>query len=128
MLLTAEPLGTMEKSERGAAGSASVSPGRPPRAGKAPRREKEHSPSSRGRRPRASKTVRLPETSGKKEKAKRERAEVEEEVKVEEERDGAVKSTVVDVDSVREKEGREDNEESMGLLESEWQEDGKSWP
>ncbi|KAM3876280.1 podocin-like [Diretmus argenteus] len=92
----------MEKPERGAE-SSHVDPGRPPRPRKTPGREREASVPARGHRPpRGSKAG---TTRGRKE------------VKVEE-KDGKVKSTVVDVDNVRE------NEENLGLLEMEEQEDG----
>ncbi|KAM4629857.1 podocin [Polymixia lowei] len=125
MLLTTKPRGGPE-STAGGAESMPVYPSRPQRAGETSRRERERGPSASARehRPKASKMARLPETHHKKERMKKERAETEE-VRVEEVKGGTVKCTVVDVDSVREKEpGEEEEEESLVLLETNQHEEG----
>ncbi|KAI1891900.1 hypothetical protein AGOR_G00148480 [Albula goreensis] len=99
-----------------------ASHGRSPRERKGPKRD--NSPVSGERRHRASKAGKLPQKAGKNKGLKTE-PEVEA-ARAEELEKGSDKprSTVVNVDSVRDAEGEEETEESLGLLEQEWQEGG----
>lgn len=112
MLFAAEPPASMEK-------SSNAHPSHPPRSRMTPRRERGALVPPRSHRQRQSKTCRLPEaTSGRKEKEKPETNEVA----VERETGVKVQTTVVDIDSVREDEVKEEN---LVLLEAAEQEDGK---
>ncbi|XP_036375374.1 podocin [Megalops cyprinoides] len=100
----------------------SASPRRSAKEGRGAKRDS--SPASKGRRNKASKSGKRPENMGKKEGEKREPEG--EAAKAEEPEQGAAKphSTVVNVDSVRDGDRGEDTEESLGLLEQEWQGEG----
>lgn len=92
-----------------------------------PRKERERGAMvpPRSYRQRPSKTGRDPEPSSvRKERLQKEKQETHE-VMAEQETEGKVKSTVVDIDSVREDEVKEEN---LGLLEAAEQEDGKWKP
>lgn len=108
MFLTAEPAGTMGK-------SSNVHPGHPPQSRRKDRERGALVP-PRSQRQRASKAGRLPEASVQ----TMENPETNE-GKVEQKTEVKVKSTVVDIDSVRGV-----NEENLGLLEAAEQEDSKS--
>ncbi|KAM6962491.1 podocin [Aplochiton taeniatus] len=92
--------------------------------GKAAKREREHSTSTKRQRPSGNKTKRPSEQPGSKKSSIKENQSPEE-LTVKGEIDGVGKSsfTVVDVDNVREKE-EEEKEESLGLLETDWHEEG----
>lgn len=80
---------------------------------------------SRSHRQKASKAGRLPETSsGRKERPQKEKPETNE-VKSDQETEVKLKTTVVDIDSVRDDEVKEEN---LGMLEAAEQEDGESKP
>ncbi|XP_070688529.1 podocin [Pempheris klunzingeri] len=103
--------------------SSNVTHSHPPKPRTMPRKERERGamvpPRSHKQRP--SRAGRVPEASSvKKERQQKEKPETNE-VKVEQEIDVKVKSTVVDIDSVREDEVKEEN---LGLLETAEQEDG----
>ncbi|KAM9358581.1 podocin [Symphorus nematophorus] len=103
--------------------SSSVHPSHPPRSRMTPRKERERGAMvpPRGHRQRPSKTGRVPEASSvRKERLRKEQPEKNEGT-LEQETDVKVKSTVVDIDSVREDEVKE---ELLGLLEAAEQEDG----
>ncbi|XP_007240131.2 podocin [Astyanax mexicanus] len=95
---------------------ASLKPVHPPRTS---RTKKDTTPIAKERAHKASRSVKLQEPPRRKEKTKRQGEEEEEE-----RNDGAVvsSSTVVNVDSVRER-TKEEREELLGLLESEWHEE-----
>ncbi|KAL7397644.1 hypothetical protein ABVT39_025649 [Epinephelus coioides] len=96
--------------------SSNVQPGLPPRSRMTPRKEKESraSVAPRSHRQRPSKAGRAPEaSSGRKERQQKEKPETNE-MKVEQETEVKVRSTVVDIDSVRDNEVKEEN---LGLLE-----------
>ncbi|KAM7388053.1 hypothetical protein PAMP_024254 [Pampus punctatissimus] len=115
MLLSAEPPASMEK-------SSNIHPSNPQRSRMVPRknRDKKTSVLPKSQHPKASEAGRLPETSSvRKERLKKEKPETNE-VTVEQETEVKVKSTVVDIDSVRE----QVNEENLGLLEAAEEEDG----
>lgn len=103
--------------------SSDVHPSHAARPTTVPRKDRERGalvPPKR-QHPKASKAGRLPEASSvRKERPKKEKSETNE-VTVEQETEVKVKSTVVDIDSVREKV----NEENTGLLEAA-EEDGES--
>lgn len=86
-----------------------------------PKKERESGASvpPRSHRQRPSKAGRVPEASVRKERLQKPEAK---EVKVEQDTEVKVRSTVVDIDSVREDEVKEEN---LGLLEAAEQEDGK---
>ncbi|XP_075944768.1 podocin [Anarhichas minor] len=116
MLFTAEPPATMDK-------SSDLHPGLPSRSRMTPKRERESGafvpPRSHRRRP--LKAGRVPgATSVRKERLQREKLETNE-VKVEQETEVKVRTTVVDIDSVRDKEVKEEN---LGLLEAAEPEEG----
>ncbi|XP_054459383.1 podocin [Anoplopoma fimbria] len=116
MLFTAEPPASMEK-------SSNVQPGLPSRSRTTPRRERESGASvpPRSHRQRPSKAGRDPGASSvRKERLQKEKLETNE-VKVELETEVKVRSTVVDIDSVRDNEVKEEN---LGLLEAAEQEEG----
>ncbi|XP_017556821.1 podocin [Pygocentrus nattereri] len=96
-----------------------LKPEHPPRPG---RTKRETTPMARERKHKANKSVKLQEPHRRKEKVKGEESG-EEDVN-EDKKDGAVmsRSTVVNVDSVRER-AKEESEELLGLLESEWHEE-----
>ncbi|KAF3835305.1 hypothetical protein F7725_027863 [Dissostichus mawsoni] len=101
-----------------------IHPGLPPRSRMTPRKERESGASVPliSHRQRPSKAGRVPEASSvRKERQKKEKKTETNEVKVEQETEVKVSSTVVDIDSVREEEVKEDN---LGLLEAAEQEDG----
>ncbi|CAN9500337.1 unnamed protein product [Ophioblennius macclurei] len=93
-------------------------PGHPP-----PRRAKETDAfvSQRNQRHRAPKSNRHPEAQARKGRGQKEKTEKKEEVKMELEKEQKLKPTVVDIDSVRDDQVKEEN---LGLLESAEQEDG----
>uniref|UniRef100_A0A8B9K5D4 Podocin n=1 Tax=Astyanax mexicanus TaxID=7994 RepID=A0A8B9K5D4_ASTMX len=95
---------------------ASLKPVHPPRTS---RTKKDTTPIAKERAHKASRSVKLQEPPRRKEKTKRQGEE-----EGEERNDGAVvsSSTVVNVDSVRER-TKEEREELLGLLESEWHEE-----
>ncbi|XP_029284722.1 LOW QUALITY PROTEIN: podocin [Cottoperca gobio] len=100
-----------------------VHPDLPPRSRMPPRKERESGASvpPRSHRQRPSKAGRVPEASSvRKERRQMEKPETNVE-KVELETEVKVRSTVVDIDSVREDEVKEEN---LGLLEAAEQEDG----
>ncbi|XP_049910890.1 podocin isoform X3 [Epinephelus moara] len=110
MLLTAEPPASMEN-------SSNVQPGLPPRSRMTPRKEKESrvTVAPRSHRQRPSKVGRAPEaSSGRKERQQKEKPETND-MKLEQETEVKVRSTVVDIDSVRDNEVKEEN---LGLLEA----------
>lgn len=87
-----------------------------------PRKERGASVPPRSHRQRQSKTGWIPEAiSVRKQRLQKEKPETNE-VAVEQETGVKVKSTVVDIDSVREDEVKQEN---LGLLEAAEQEDGK---
>ncbi|XP_072516861.1 podocin [Salminus brasiliensis] len=94
-----------------------LKPEHPPRPG---RTKKETTAMARERTHKAGRSVKLQEPPRRKEKTKMK----EEETGQEDRKDGVVvsSSTVVNVDSVRER-TKEESEELLGLLESEWHED-----
>ncbi|KAL6469382.1 hypothetical protein MHYP_G00229060 [Metynnis hypsauchen] len=96
-----------------------LKPEHPPRPG---RTKRETTPMARERKHKANKSVKLQEPHRRKEKVKGEESGEEDMNK--DKKDGAVmsRSTVVNVDSVRER-AKEENEELLGLLESEWHEE-----
>ncbi|XP_042340152.1 podocin [Plectropomus leopardus] len=104
MLFTAEPPASMEKASK-------VHSSLPPRSRMTPRKERESGASvpPRSHRQRPSKA-----SSVRKERPQKEKLETNE-VKVEQDTEVKVKSTVVDIDSVREEEVKEEN---LGLLEA----------
>ncbi|XP_037624781.1 podocin isoform X2 [Sebastes umbrosus] len=111
-----EPPASMER-------SSDVNPGLPQRSRMTPRKERESGASAlpRSHRQRPSKAGRVPEASSvRKERLQKEKPETHE-LKVEQETEVKVRSTVVDIDSVREDEVKEEN---LGLLEAAEQEDG----
>ncbi|XP_060890099.1 podocin [Labrus mixtus] len=101
--------------------SSIVRPSLPPRPKLMPRKERERGASvpRRSHRERPSKDGRVPETLS----SKKERLEKPEtnDMKVEQETEVKVKTTVVDIDSVREEDVKEEN---LGLLEAAEQEEG----
>uniref|UniRef100_A0A3P8S9F5 Podocin n=1 Tax=Amphiprion percula TaxID=161767 RepID=A0A3P8S9F5_AMPPE len=116
----AEPSASMEK-------SSNVQPNHSPRSRTVPRKERERGAlvPPRGQRQRAPKAQRLPEAPpGRKERLQKEKPEATE-VMVEQETEVKLKSTVVDIDSVRDDEVKEEN---LGLLEAAEQEDGELKP
>ncbi|XP_044056099.1 podocin [Siniperca chuatsi] len=103
--------------------SSSVHPSYPPRSRMTPRNERERGAlvPPRSHRQRPSKAGWVPEASSvRKERLQKEKPEANE-VTVEQEPEVKVKSTVVDIDRVREDEVKEEN---LGLLEAAEQEDG----
>ncbi len=104
-----------------------VHPSHPPRSRMTPRKETERGAllPPRSHRQRPSKAGRVPEASSvRKQRLQKEKPETHE-VKVEQETEVKVKSTVVDIDRVREDEVKEEN---LGLLEAAEQEDGELKP
>ncbi|KAK9519526.1 hypothetical protein VZT92_022251 [Zoarces viviparus] len=102
--------------------SSNVHPGLPSRSRMTPKRERESGASvpPRSHRQRPLKAGRVPgATSVRKERLQREKLETE--VKVEQETEVKVRTTVVDIDSVRDKEVKEEN---LGLLEAAEPEEG----
>lgn len=121
MLLTAEPPANMEK-------SSSLHPDQPPRPRMVPRKERDRGAKvpPRSPRQRPSKTGRDPEASTvRKERLQKKEKPETNDVTAEQVTEVIIKSTVVDIDSVREDEVKEEN---LGLLEAAEQEDGKSKP
>ncbi|KAM7409673.1 hypothetical protein PAMA_001254 [Pampus argenteus] len=109
MLFSAEPAVNMET-------STNIHPSNPQRSRMVPKknREKKTSVLPKSQHPKASEAGRLPETSPvRKERLKKEKPETNE-VTMEQETEVKVKSTVVDIDSVRE----QVHEENLGLLEA----------
>ncbi|XP_035509734.1 podocin [Morone saxatilis] len=103
--------------------SSDVHPSHPPRSRMTPRKERERGAlvPPRSHRQRPSKTGRVPEAPPvRKERLQKEKPETNK-VKVEQETEMKVPSTVVDIDNVREDEVKEEN---LGLLEAAEQEDG----
>ncbi|KAK5869687.1 hypothetical protein PBY51_024387 [Eleginops maclovinus] len=97
--------------------------GLPPRSRMTPRKERDSGASvpPRSHRQRSSKAGRVPEAASViKETPQKEKPETNE-VKVEQETEVKVRSTVVDIDSVRDEDVKDDN---LGLLEAAEQEDG----
>lgn len=94
-----------------------VSPPPPPKAG---RTKRELAPIARDRKHKVDKTVKLqdPHTGKKRIKSK----EASQELRNEDEKE--MSSTVINVDSVRQRTNRE-SEALLGLLESDWHEEGK---
>jgi len=76
----------------------------------------------RGHRQRASKAARLPEASSVRKEGQQKEKPGTNEVKVEQGTEVKLKSTVVDIDSVRDDKVKEEN---LGLLEAAEQEEGK---
>ncbi|XP_041647321.1 podocin [Cheilinus undulatus] len=112
--LTAEPPASMQNSSNG-------HPSLPPKPKLMPRKERGASVPTRSHRERPSKESRVAESSSvRSEKVQKERLETND-VKMEQETEVKVKTTVVDIDSVRDKEVKEEN---LGLLEAADQEDG----
>lgn len=116
MLLTAEPPPSMDK-------SSSIHPSHLPRSRTTPRKERERGATALpgSHRQKSSKPGRLP---AKKERPQKEKPETKE-VKSDQETEVKLKTTVVDIDSVRDDEVKEEN---LGLLEAAEQEDGESKP
>lgn len=110
----------MNESEMERRAETALKPEHPPRPG---RTKRETTPVARERKHKASKSVKIQEPHRRKEKVKGE--EADEKDTTEDKKDGVVmsKSTVVNVDSVRER-TKEESEELLGLLESEWHEEG----
>ncbi|XP_023125710.2 podocin [Amphiprion ocellaris] len=103
--------------------SSNVQPNHSPRSRTVPRKERERGAlvPPRGQRQRVPKAQRIPEAPpGRKERLQKEKPEATE-VMVEQETEVKLKSTVVDIDSVRDDEVKEEN---LGLLEAAEQEDG----
>lgn len=99
-------------------------PSHPPRSRMTPKKDREKGAfvPPRSHRQRPPKASRVPEASSlRKERLQKEKPETNE-VTVEQEPEVKAKSTVVDIDSVREDEVKEEN---LGLLEAAEQEDGK---
>ncbi|KAK2835312.1 hypothetical protein Q5P01_015796 [Channa striata] len=115
MLLAAEPPPSMEK-------SSNVHPKHLPRSTVTPRKEERASMvPPRSHRPKASTAGLLPEASpGRKERPQKEKRDTNE-VKSDQETEVKLKTTVVDIDKVRDDEVKEEN---LGLLEAAEQEDG----
>ncbi|XP_026202235.1 LOW QUALITY PROTEIN: podocin [Anabas testudineus] len=116
MLLTAELPQRMEK-------SSNVHPDHRPQSRTMPRKERERGATvpPRSHRQKASKAGRLTEASPvRKERPQKEKPETNE-VKSDHETEGKLRTTVVDIDSVRDDEVKEEN---LGLLEAAEQEDG----
>ncbi|XP_076007339.1 podocin [Genypterus blacodes] len=118
MLLTAEPSSAMKKSSQ-------VHTNHPAKPRVMPRREKEKvreaSVLPGGHCPRTAKSRQLHKAAPERKLKQKENPETKEGKQQEQETEVKVKSTVVDIDSVREE---EETEESLGLLETEEQEDG----
>ncbi|XP_035269352.1 podocin [Anguilla anguilla] len=115
MVLAVESFVSMDRK------SSTASPRRSPREGRELKRDKSHA--SGGRHHKTSKAEKLPQ---KVRKNGEPNEEPEASAKTEELQEGSDKphSTVVNVDSVRDTKGQEETEESLGLLEREWQEEG----
>ena len=120
MILALESSGRMEGRSSSSSSRRSAKEGRGPKRDKSPAAgTRHHGGGKAGKSPRGA-----GRKSGEPEGAPGTTEEPEEE---EEEEQGSDKphSTVVNVESVRDADGREETEESLGLLEREWQEEGE---
>ncbi|XP_061093730.1 podocin [Conger conger] len=118
MLLAADSSGRMEGR------SSSSSSRRSTKDGRGPKRDR--SPASGGRHHRGGRAEKPPQRAGKSGEPKGEQGGASAEKTEEEPEEGTEKprSTVVDVDGVRDGEGDGETEEALGLLEREWQGEG----